>query len=575
MLNKLMKRYALSKQGAIDFIKACIACILVDLSLMIPVGLLYYLVEDLINGNKIDVIGYVIKTIGCLILIVVTNYFKYNLTFFTTYKESGVRRISLAETLRKLPLSFFSKKDASDLTSVILNDSTTLEHNFSHVMPQFVGSIISTCIIAISLFFFNWKLAIASLWVLPVTLLIVGLSNKVQNFFDRKKKKAYLKCSDGVQECIETLKELKSMNSEEQYMEGLKTKIKDVEKKSMLSELGTAMFVMSSTILLKFGIATVALVGSSLLIKGEIDIMTFFMFLLVVSRIYEPMGGTLINLAVIISQKLTIERMNEFNNFKIQKGDKKLSNKGYDIEFKNVGFGYNANEKVLENVSFVAKQGEVTALIGNSGSGKTTVSKLAARFWDVDNGTITLGGQDISEVDPEALLKNYSIVFQDVTLFDNTIMENIRVGKKDATDEEVLKAAKEANCDDFIKRLPNGYNTMIGENGSKLSGGERQRISIARALLKDSPVILLDEATASLDAENETQIQEAISKLIKNKTVLIIAHRMRTVTNADKIVVLKDGKVTEMGTPNELLEKNSIFKEMVSKQKASLEWNIV
>ena len=303
--------------------------------------------------------------------------------------------------------------------------------------------------------------------------------------------------------------------------------------------------------------------------------MTFFMFLLVVSRIYEPMGGTLINLAVIISQKLTIERMNEFNNFKIQKGDKKLSNKGYDIEFKNVGFGYNANEKVLENVSFVAKQGEVTALIGNSGSGKTTVSKLAARFWDVDNGTITLGGQDISEVDPEALLKNYSIVFQDVTLFDNTIMENIRVGKKDATDEEVLKAAKEANCDDFIKRLPNGYNTMIGENGSKLSGGERQRISIARALLKDSPVILLDEATASLDAENETQIQEAISKLIKNKTVLIIAHRMRTVTNADKIVVLKDGKVTEMGTPNELLEKNRIFKEMVSKQKASLEWNIV
>lgn len=575
MLNKLMKRYALSKQGAIDFIKACIACILVDLSLMIPVGLLYYLVEDLINGNEIDVIGYVIKTIGCLILIVVTNYFKYNLTFFTTYKESGVRRISLAETLRKLPLSFFSKKDASDLTSVILNDSTTLEHNFSHIMPQFVGSIISTCIIAISLFFINWKLAIASLWVLPITLLIVGLSNKVQNFFNRKKKEADLKCSDGVQECIETLKELKSMNSEEQYLEGLKTKIKDVEKKSMLSELGTAMFVMSSTILLKFGIATVALVGSSLLIKGEIDIMTFFMFLLVVSRIYEPMGGTLINLAVVISQKLTIERMNEFNNFEIQKGDKKLSNKGYDIEFKNVGFGYNANEKVLENVSFVAKQGEVTALIGNSGSGKTTVSKLAARFWDVDNGTITLGGQDISEVDPEALLKNYSIVFQDVTLFDNTIMENIRVGKKDATDEEVLKAAKEANCDDFIKRLPNGYNTMIGENGSKLSGGERQRISIARALLKDSPVILLDEATASLDAENETQIQEAISKLIKNKTVLIIAHRMRTVTNADKIVVLKDGKVTEMGTPNELLEKNSIFKEMVNKQKASLEWNMV
>lgn len=575
MLNKLMKRYALSKQGAVDFIKACIACILVDLSIMMPVSLLYYLVEDLINGNTLDITGYVLKTIVCLILIVVTNYFKYNLTFFTTYKESGVRRISLAETLRKLPLSFFTKKDASDLTTVILNDSTTLEHNFSHVMPQFVGSIISTCIIAASLFFFNWKLAVAALWVLPLTLLIVGLSNKVQNFFNRKKKEADLKCSDGVQECIETVKELKSMNSEEQYMKGLKIKIKDVEKKAMLSELGTAMFVMSSTLILKFGIATVALVGSGLLIRGEIDIMTFFMFLLVVSRIYEPMGGTLTNLAVVISQKLTIERMNELNNHEIQKGDTKISNKGYDIEFKSVEFGYNDKEKVLKDVSFVAKQGEVTALIGNSGSGKTTASKLAARFWDTCGGKITLGGQDISKVNPETLLKNYSIVFQDVTLFDNTIMENIRAGKKGATDQEVLKAAKEANCDEFVKKFPNGYNTLIGENGSKLSGGERQRISIARALLKDAPIILLDEATASLDAENETEIQEAISKLIKNKTVLIIAHRMRTVTSADKIVVLKDGKVAEMGNPKELLEKNSIFKEMVNKQKSSFEWNIV
>ena len=510
MLNKIMKKYALSKQGAIDFIKACIACIFVDLSLMMPVGLLYYLVSDLLNGNALNIIEYVLKTIACLALIVITNYFKYNLTFFTTYKESGVRRITLAETLRKLPLSFFNKKDASDLTTVILNDSTTLEHNFSHVMPQFVGAIISTCIISVSLFFFNWKLAIAALWVLPLTLLIVGLSNKVQNFFNRKKKQSDLKCSEGVQECIETLKELKSMNGEKKYMEGLKTKIKDVEKKALLSELGTAIFVMSSTILLKFGIATVSLVGSSLLIKGEIDLMTFFMFLLVVSRIYEPMGGTLINLAVVISQKLTIERMNEFNNYEIQKGDTKLSNKGYDIEFKNVKFSYNDNEKVLEDVSFIAKQGEVTALVGNSGSGKTTASKLAARFWDLDDGKITLGGQDISKVDPETLLKSYSIVFQDVTLFDNTIMENIRVGKNGATDEEVLKAAHEANCDDFIKKFPNGYNTLIGENGSKLSGGERQRISIARALLKDAPVILLDEATASLDAENETQIQEAI-----------------------------------------------------------------
>lgn len=574
MINILMKKYALSKQGTIDFLKACIACVLADIGLMIPIGVLYNLVKDLIMKSSVDILGYALKTIGCLIIIFVTNYFKYNLTFFTTYKESGKRRIALAEILRKLPLSFFNKKDASDLTTIILNDSTTLEHNFSHVMPQFVGSIISTCIIAIGLFFVNWKLAIAALWVLPVTLLIVGLSNKVQNFFNRKKKQSNLICSDGVQECIETLKELKSMNAEKKYMDGLTNKIKDVEKKSLFAELGTALFVMSSTLLLKFGIASVALVGSSLLINGEINIMTFFMFLLVVSRIYEPMSGTLINLAVVISQKITIERMNELTSYEIQTGEDNITPDGYNIEFKNVEFSYKKDNKVIDDISFVANQGEVTALIGNSGSGKSTVSKLAARFWDVDKGTISLGNQDISKVDPEVLLKQFSIVFQDVMLFDNTIMENIRIGRKGATDEEVIKAAKQANCDEFVSKLPNGYNTIIGENGSRLSGGERQRISIARAILKDAPVILLDEATASLDVENETEIQESISKLIKNKTVLIIAHRMRTITNADKIVVLNDGKIVETGKPNELLNKHSIFKEMLSKQKESCEWKL-
>lgn len=377
-----------------------------------------------------------------------------------------------------------------------------------------------------------------------------------------------------MQECIETIKELKANNCEEQYLKGLDKKIENVEKKSLVTELMTAVFVANSSLLLKLGIGTTALVVAALLVKNEITVMTFFMFLLVVSRIYEPMSTALMNLAAIIAQKLNIERMNEFNDYKVQTGNREFKNKGYDIEFKNVGFSYNDKETILDNVSFIAKQGQVTALVGPSGSGKSTVSKLCARFYDINKGKILIGGEDISKVDPEELLKRYSIVFQDVNLFDNTILENIRIGKKGATDEEVLKAAKEANCDEFVQKLPNGYNKVIGENGCNLSGGERQRLSIARALLKDTPIILLDEATASLDVENETVIQEAISKLIKNKTVLIIAHRMRTVTNADKIVVLKDGIVAEQGTPNGLINNGKIFKEMVQKQQSTEHWKL-
>ena len=576
MIERLMKKYALTEQGAKDFVKATISCTITNLILMIPVGLLYLLVSDLLNGI-IPVSHYYIYgfgIIGILVLIYVSNYFQYNATFFSTYIESGKRRISLAERLRKLPLSFFGKRDLSDLTSVLLTDCERIEHKFSHIMPQFYGSIISTCIIAVNLFFFDWRMALAALWVLPVALIIVGTSGKVQNIFTRKKNEAVIDCTEGIQECIETVRDLKATNSEDRYLEGLTKKIKKVEKKNIFAELGVAIFVISSSLLLKFGIGTVALVGSYLLLNNQITVLTFFMFLLVVSRIYEPMNNTLVNLAAIISSRLNIERMNEFYDYPLQEGSKKLKTNGYDIEFKNVEFEYNKGDTVLKDVSFTAKQGEVTALVGPSGGGKTTISKLCARFWDATKGKITLGGIDISKVDPETLLNNYSIVFQDVTLFDNTVMENIRIGKKGATDNEVIKAAKQAKCDEFISKLPDGYNTYIGENGCNLSGGERQRISIARAILKDSPVILLDEATASLDAENETEIQEAISKLVKNKTVLIIAHRMRTVTNADKIVLLKDGVVKEQGNPKELLEKDSIFKDMVQKQQESLEWNL-
>lgn len=568
MIGKLMRRYALTRQGAIDFIKCTAITTLQNIMLMVPVALMYYLAADLINGTVPANHRYTYIT-GCVIILVVFGvvfFVQYNSSFFSTYRESEHRRINIAEKLRTLPLSFFGKKDLADLTSTILGDCTVLEHNFSHVMPQFFGAMISTVLIAISLFFFDWRMALAALWVLPIALIIVGCSGNVQRGISRRKRNVAIAQADGLQEYLETIKDLKSYNAEESYLEGLKGRITALEKESFKAELGTAVFVVSASCILRFGIGTVALVGSVLLCSGKLDVLTFFMFILVVSRIYEPMQGTLMNLAAVIAQDVNVERMNEITDYPVQKGSDELDVKSYDIEFSNVSFSYDKNEKVLNDISFTAKQGDVTALIGPSGGGKSTVSKLAARFWDVDGGSIRLGGKDISQVDPEKLLAAYSIVFQDVILFDNTIMENIRIGRKGATDEEVMRAAEEAQCDEFISRLPDGYQTVIGENGSALSGGERQRISIARALLKDAPVVLLDEATASLDAENETYIQEAISRLIKDKTVIIIAHRMRTVSGADKIVVIDGGHVAETGKPSELIKKNGIYAKMVRLQ---------
>jgi ATP-binding cassette subfamily B protein len=568
MIGKLMRRYALTRQGAIDFIKCTAITTLQNIMLMVPVALMYYLAADLINGTVPANHRYTYIT-GCVIILVVFGvvfFVQYNSSFFSTYRESEHRRINIAEKLRTLPLSFFGKKDLADLTSTILGDCTVLEHNFSHVMPQFFGAMISTVLIAISLFFFDWRMALAALWVLPIALIIVGCSGNVQRGISRRKRNVAIAQADGLQEYLETIKDLKSYNAEESYLEGLNGRITALEKESFKAELGTAVFVVSASCILRFGIGTVALVGSVLLCSGKLDVLTFFMFILVVSRIYEPMQGTLMNLAAVIAQDVNVERMNEITDYPVQKGSDELDVKSYDIEFSNVSFSYDKNEKVLNDISFTAKQGEVTALIGPSGGGKSTVSKLAARFWDVDGGSIRLGGKDISQVDPEKLLAAYSIVFQDVILFDNTIMENIRIGRKGATDEEVMRAAEQAQCDEFISRLPDGYQTVIGENGSALSGGERQRISIARALLKDAPVVLLDEATASLDAENETYIQEAISRLIKNKTVIIIAHRMRTVSGADKIVVIDGGHVAETGKPSELIKKNGIYARMVRLQ---------
>ena len=571
----LMHKCALSEQGAKDMIKAFVSVTVSNLVLMIPIALLYYMVKDYMEGNLAGKgMWYLTGILLTFALIAVTTYIQYNATFLATYIESGVRRITLAEKLRKIPLSFFGKKDLSDLTSTIMADCAQMETASSHFVPELVGACISTTIVAIGLFFFDWRMAMAALWVLPISFIIVACSGKVQRSLNKKQMDLKMACADGIQEGLESARDLRAYNSQEEYMEGLDKKIKAVEKHAIVTELGTAVFVGSSQMILKLGIGTVALVGGILLAKGELDVITFFMFLMVVSRIYDPMQVSLQNLAAIIATGVQSSRLDEILSHEVQEGTRKMDNKGYDIEFSNVGFSYESGETVLNDVSFVAKQGEVTALIGPSGGGKTTVSRLASRFWDVNQGTITVGGMDISKIDPETLMSLYSIVFQDVTLFNNTVMENIRIGKMDATDEEVIAAAKLAHCDEFAEKLADGWNTMIGENGSELSGGERQRISIARAFLKDAPIILLDEATASLDVDNETMIQESLSRLIKDKTVMIIAHRMRTVADADKIVVLKDGTVAENGSPEALEKQGGIYANMLKTQLLARDWKL-
>ena len=569
-------KFALSDQGAKEMILGIVSVAAQNLALMFPVTLLYLFTGDYIDGvNLQSRTGfYIVGIVICLVLIVLTSIWQYNTAYKATYKESAARRISLAEKLRKLPLSFFAKRDLADLTGTIMSDAEVMEHSGSHMIPQYYGSIVSTLIISIGLFFFQWKMALAAVWPIPMALIIVLTSKSVQNHFSRRQRKAQIDLNESVQEFIETSRDLKSNNAENEYLKGLDEKIDTLEKRAIGSELGTAMFVVSAQMLLKFGIGTVALVGGTMLIGGNLTLMQFFCFLLVASRLYEPMSSTLINLAAINALQINVDRMNEINNTKEQEGSADFEPKGYDIVFDHAGFSYEDEKTVLSDVSFTAKQGEVTALVGPSGGGKTTVSRLAARFWDADKGKVTVGGVDVKTVDPETLLGSFSIVFQDVTLFNNTVMENIRVGKKDATDEEVLNAARLANCDEFVRGLPNGYDTVIGENGSELSGGERQRISIARAFLKDAPIILLDEATASLDVENETKVQGALSRLIKDKTVMVIAHRMRTVAGANKIVVLSDGVVAEQGSPEELMERGGVFADMVRLQTEGQNWSI-
>lgn len=573
MIEVIKRRFALSTKGAKDFCKGVFFTTLLDIVLMLPVVFVFLFLEEYLRpvfqpsvSVTHGILYYSILGIIFMIVMYIFAVLQYRSTYTTVYDESANRRISLAEKLRKLPLAFFGEKNLSDLTATIMDDCTDLEHTFSHAVPQLFASIISILLITVGMAFYNWQLTIALFWVVPLATAILLFSKKE---IQKSNESNYLNkrmVTEHIQEGLDTIQEIKSYNQERDYLEKLDASIDTYEKVLTRNELVLGILVNGSQSVLKLGLASVIIVGANLLASGTIDLFTYLIFMVIGSRVYAPISEVMNNIAALFYLDVRISRMNEMEALPVQHGTTDFTPKGYDIEFQQVDFAYEQGKQILKNLSFTARQGEKTALVGPSGSGKSTAARLAARFWDIQSGKITLGGQDISRIDPETLLTNYSVVFQEVVLFNASIMDNIRIGKRDATDEEVRRVARLAQCDEFVTKMPQGYQTIIGENGETLSGGERQRISIARALLKDAPIVLLDEATASLDVENETKIQAGISELVRNKTVLIIAHRMRTVANADKIVVLENGSVAEMGTPEELKKKNGIFARMVNRQ---------
>lgn len=575
----MREKYALTSEGAKNIRLGAFWTVVVNLVAMFGIGFFFYLMEQLIasltEGAALpDMVPYAVGLVIFAVVLWVAHWFQYDYTYGKTYRESGKQRISLGERMRELPLSFFGKRDLADLTETIMTDATTMEHVYSHVLPYLYGTYISTAIIAVCLLAFNWQLAIAALWSVPVAFAILFWSRRFSAPLMRKTRVCALAMTENTQEMLECVREIRATNQVASYLKQADGYIDRLEKTMFRSEVGAGIPVQLAQAIMRFGIATAILAGSLMLADGSIGFMVMFGFLLVVSRIYAPFDQSMLMLAeLFMATEVAAPRMKALYDEVAATGSEDFSPRGHDVTFEDVTFSYGEDdEPVVSNISFVAKEGDVTALVGPSGSGKSTLTKLAARFWDANGGRVLVGGVDASTIDPETLLKDYSVVFQDVLLFDDTVMGNIRLGRRDATDEEVLAAAKAAMCDDFVRKLPQGYDTMIGENGSKLSGGERQRISIARALLKNSPIVLLDEATASLDVENESQIQEALSNLLAGKTVIVIAHRMRTVMNADKIVVLDEGRVVEQGSPAELLEQNGLFSRMVRLQSESADW---
>ncbi len=575
---KFQRKYALTDQGVENTKKGAFWTVIVNLVVMGGVGILYLLMSGFMETlTKGALLPGIVPAVGLALLFVllsfVTHLQQYKATYGLVYNEVKTTRLSLAERLRKLPLGYFGKRDLADLTETIMGDVNRMEHVWSHVLGYLYGAYISTGVIAICLLLYDWRLAIACLWGVPVAFGLLFGSRKTAARSAQRTKKAAVRVSDGIQEALENIREIRAANQEERYLEGLNQKIDEHERVMIRGELGTGLFVNAASVIMRMGVATTILVGANLILSGSIDFMLLFLFLLVITRIYAPFDQSLALIAEMFISQVSADRMMEIYETPVAEGSGTFEPKGHDIVFEHVGFAYDEKE-VLHDVSFTAKEGEVTALVGPSGSGKSTCARLAARLWDIDKGAVKVGGVDISTVDPEVLLRDYSMVFQDVVLFDDTVMENIRLGRHGATDEEVRAAAKAANCEEFIRRLPEGYDTPIGENGARLSGGERQRISIARALLKDAPIILLDEATASLDVENETKVQEALSRLLAGKTVLVIAHRMRTVEAADKIVVLAEGRVAEEGSPAELMARGGLFCRMVELQQQSAGWRL-
>ena len=572
------RKYALTDQGVKNTKKGAFWTVIVNLVVMGGMGILYLLMYGLM-GTLTDgaplpgpalFLGLVIAFV---ILSFVTHLQQYHATYGLVYNEVKSTRLSLAERLRKLPLGYFGKRDLADLTETLMGDVNRMEHVWSHVLGYLYGAYISTAIIAVCLLVYDWRLTIACLWGVPVAFGLLFGTRKISARASERTKQAAIRVSDGIQEALENVREIRATNQEVRYLAGLNQKIDDHEKVTIQGELGTGIFVNAASVIMRLGVAITILAGASLILSVQIDFMLLFLFLLVITRVYAPFDQSLALIAELFVSQVSADRMNEIYNTPTAEGVERFQPKGHDIVFDHVGFAYD-KKKVLDGVNFTAREGEVTALVGPSGSGKSTCARLAARLWDVTEGTIRVGDVDISTVDPEALLTDYSMVFQDVVLFDDTVMENIRLGKRGATDEEVRAAAEAANCGEFIRRLPQGYDTPIGENGAKLSGGERQRISIARALLKNAPIVLLDEATASLDVENETKVQGALSRLLAGKTVLVIAHRMRTVAGADHIVVLENGHVAEQGTPAELMERGGLYRRMVELQSESARWKL-
>ena len=570
----------LTDVGAKNFRRGVFFCTLANLVLMAPIGILFLLVSDfmdhLVAGAPLPPLApYLAGCVGILALMVLTQWAEYANTYHKVYEESARKRTDLAEHLRRLPLSFFGRRDLSDLTNAIMKDCSDQERMFMHVMPQLFGTGLSTAIVIVGIFFYDWRLALAAFWVVPAALLVMALTGKHQQRKAQAMEDARLEVADGVQEFLECAQEIRATNRSAAHLDALAAKLDAFERRQVASELTTGVFVTSAQAFLKLGIGTTVFVGATLLVSGQTDFMTYFAFLLVVTRVYDPVNLILQSIGELLSMRLSIRRTQELAAEKPMEGSTDFAPRGHDVVFEDVSFSYGDGEQVLRDVSFTAREGEVTALVGPSGSGKSTVAKLAARFWDADAGSVRVGGVNVADVDPETLLADYAEVFQDVVLFDDTVMGNIRLGRVGATDEEVLAAARAAMCDEFVSRMPQGYDTMIGENGGRLSGGERQRISIARAILKDAPVVLLDEATASLDVENETQVQQALSRLLAGKTVLVIAHRMRTVANADKIVVLKEGRVAEQGAPAELMAREGgLYRRMVELQTEASGWSL-